>query len=178
LSTRPCGKMILETLFLPLNWCWLESYQWPGGQTSGGFGEPIRVSSLNSFQRTSLKPRLSSLFWPATPLSQGNTASIIPYTVSSVSSYLISIMRNQGFFEYHEYFAYHIILWVSKVYYVEDIIMSIKSIWCFLHFAGSFTPEFAWGCSLQTLCVGSSRLDSKVRPKTCRGCRQKRLRNG
>ena len=30
-------------------------------------------------------PRLSSFFWPATPPSQGNTASIIPYTVSSLS---------------------------------------------------------------------------------------------
>ena len=73
------------------------------------------MSSLNSFQRTSLKPRLSSLFWPATPLSQGNTASIIPYTVSSVSFYLISIMHKQCllsimsilriiiFYEYQQY---------------------------------------------------------------------------
>jgi hypothetical protein len=38
-------------------------------------------------------PRLSSFFWPATLPSQGNTSSIIPYTVSS--------------YEYHVYYAYY-----------------------------------------------------------------------
>ena len=71
-------------------------YPWPGGLTSEGFSEQIRVLSLNSFQRTSLMQRLLSFFWPATPPSPGNTASIIPYTVSS--------------YEYHEcydYYEYH-----------------------------------------------------------------------
>jgi hypothetical protein len=54
-----------------------------GGQTRGGFGELIQALSLNSTRKAILNAAQSSFFWPATPLSRGSTALIIPFTVSN-----------------------------------------------------------------------------------------------